>query len=83
MATKIMKIKFNTKKKMLFLLFFARILDKFLTLGRKMYYFCSRLIEFFVPLASPKVLSLGNEKKSLLFFCISLAYAYLCTNELR
>ena len=33
----------------------------------------------FVSLASPKVLPLGNEKKSELFFCISLAYSYLCS----
>lgn len=31
----------------------------------------------------PKVLSLRNEKKSVFFFCISLAYSYLCrqTND--
>jgi len=32
-----------------------------------------------VPLASPNVLSFGNEKKNELFFCISLTYSYLCT----
>ena len=30
-------------------------------------------------LTSLKVLSLGNEKKIVFFFCISLVYSYLCT----
>ena len=32
-----------------------------------------------VPLASPKILTLGNAKKICAFLCISLAYPYLCT----
>ncbi len=33
---------------------------------------------YFVPLALPKVLTLGNAKKIELFFCISLVISYLC-----
>jgi len=29
-------------------------------------------------LASPKILSFGNKKKSQLSFCISLVYSYFC-----
>ena len=40
---------------------------------------CSRL---FVPFCCrKKVLSFGNEKKNTFFFCISLAYSYLCTRK--
>ena len=34
---------------------------------------------FSVPLAWPKVLPFGNEKKNEFSFCISLTYSYLCT----
>ena len=34
--------------------------------------FSSRLLRFFVPLTSLKVLAFGNKKKNKLFFCISL-----------
>ena len=34
--------------------------------------------KYILPLASPKVLSLENEKKSILSFCILLVYPYLC-----
>ena len=37
--------------------------------------YCSHLI---VSLASPKILALGNEKKNMLFFYISLVFSYLC-----
>ena len=46
--------------------------------SKQIHLFSSYLIRFFVPLASPKVLSLGNKKKSELSFCISLTYSYLC-----
>ena len=36
----------------------------------------------FVPFCCrKKELSLGNEKKNTFFFCISLAYSYLCTRK--
>ena len=40
----------NAKKKQVFFLHFAHLLDKFLTLGRKILFFFSHLIEIFVPL---------------------------------
>ena len=36
---------------------------------------------FALSLASPKILSLENEKKSELSFCILLAYSYLCKHK--
>ena len=33
---------------------------------------------YFVPLALPKVLTLGNAKEKLDFLCISLVISYLC-----
>ena len=36
---------------------------------------------FALSLASPKILSLENENKSELSFCILLAYSYLCKHK--
>ena len=38
------------------------------------------LYQIFRTLAPPKVLSLENEKKSKLSFCILLVYSYLCNH---
>jgi hypothetical protein len=46
--------------KFLFSLFCAHLLDKILTFGKINEFILPHLIEFFVPLASPKVLSLGK-----------------------
>ena len=47
-------------------------------MGKKKHVFLLQSAHLFVPLASSKVLSLKNEKKSKHSFCISLTYSYLC-----
>lgn len=52
---------------------------------------CAKILFFFdlgtifsifsISLASPKILRLGNEKKNLFSFCISLGFSYLCTQN--
>ena len=47
--------------------------------GEKFYIFFLLFARLFVPLASPKVLSLGKTKKNKFSFGFPLAYSYLCT----
>jgi len=44
-------------------------------LGKKTNKFFCFALDFFVTLASPKLLTLGNKKKKEIFFCIALVFS--------
>ena len=50
------------------ILLFPRLLDKILPLDIKKYFFCSRLIEFFVPLTTLKIGCTSEKSKNIWFF---------------
>ena len=49
----------------------------FFSFEKKNIFFSSHLIEIFVPLASPKVLPLGNKMKNLWFFILYFAHLFV------